>query len=277
MIRRLASIGITAAYVAWSHWVDRGPDRCVVLYYHGVTKRQLPGFERQMRWLASNTSIIPLQTLERGDWSGQRICLTFDDALDSVRQHALPVLRELNLPATIFAVAGNLGREPSWAIADKHPDRNEILSTAEQLKDYPSDLIEIGSHTMTHPDLTTLTGDSLRDELAESKRALETLLGREVRSLSVPFGAYNQESLRAAREVGYKTVVTCDPEIALRDAPQFRVGRFKVTPDDWDIEFRWKAAGAHQWRGTWQKLKGPNARDTATANCGPATKAKLAE
>ncbi len=255
MIRRLVSLGVTIAYALWSNLKDQKSDQCVVLYYHGLSDGQVPGFARQMHWLKSRHAVIPLRSLVAGDWSGQKVCITFDDALDNVRQNALPILRELNIPATIFAVPGNLGREPSWAITDYHPDRHEILSTANRLKEYPSDLVEIGSHTMSHPDLSMLTGDALTRELQESKQSLEKLLEREVFSLSVPFGSYNQETLRAAREAGYRLVVTCDPVMVRPgDSPQ-AVGRFKVTPDDWDIEFRLKAAGAYRWRRAWQRRK----------------------
>jgi|CXWL01.1.fsa_nt_gi peptidoglycan/xylan/chitin deacetylase (PgdA/CDA1 family) len=245
---------MTLAYTAWTNLKAQESDHCVVLYYHGVTKGQVPGFSRQMRWLKSQGSIIPLRSLVTGDWSGQKVCITFDDGLDNVRQYGLPILRELSIPVTIFAVSGNLGREPFWAMADCHPDRHEILSTADQLKEYPPDLIEIGSHTMTHPDLSSLTGDALAGELLGSRQALEKMLGREVFSLSIPFGSYNQESLSAAREAGYRLVVTCDPVVVRPGDSPLAVGRFKVTPDDWSIEFRLKAAGAHQWRRAWQKL-----------------------
>lgn len=185
----------------------------------------------------------------------------------------------MNIPATIFAVPGNLGSEPSWAVDEGHPDRHEILSTAEQLKEYPSDLTEIGSHTMSHPDLARLGGAALAHELVESKRALESLLGREVNSLSVPFGSYSQETLSAARDAGYLVVTTCDPVVVLAGKSPFTVGRFKVTPDDWDIEFRLKAKGAHQWRRAWQSLKSrvsagePESRKQA----GPVLQAEFAE
>jgi peptidoglycan/xylan/chitin deacetylase (PgdA/CDA1 family) len=227
-----------------------------VIYYHGVTKRQRPAFRRQMEWLKPRCSVIPFQSLVAGQWSGRAVCITFDDALDNVRQNALPILREMNMPATVFAVPGNLGREPSWTIAEGNSDRYEILSTAEQLKEYPPHLVEIGSHTMSHPDLSKLSGVALTREVLDSKRALESLLGREVSSLSVPYGSYNQDTLRAARDAGYSLVATCDPVVARAGERPFTVGRFKVAPDDWGIEFQLKASGAHQWRRAWQNLKG---------------------
>ncbi len=208
-----------------------------------------------MEWLDSHRCVIPLQSLATGKWSGRKVCVTFDDALDNVRQNALPILCEMNIPATIFAVPGNLGREPAWSIDEGHRDRHEILSSAEQLKEYPPELVEIGSHTMSHCDLSKLSGAALARELLDSKRAIESLLGREVISLSVPFGSYNQETLRAARDAGYSVVATCDPVVVLAGESPFTVGRFKSTPDDWHTEFRLKVNGSHQWRRAWQNLK----------------------
>lgn len=256
MFRRLASLGISVCYAFWANLRRQEQNRCVILYYHGVAREQVDRFYRQMEWLQSREEIIRLRELLIGEWSGQTVCLTFDDALDNVRQNALPILREFKIPATIFAVPGNLGREPSWAIADNHPDRHVVLSSAEQLREYPPDLIDIGSHTMTHRDLAMLSGDALFRELSESKQALEKLLGRTVSMLSVPYGSYNEETLRAARETGYKLVVTCDPEVMHPGNSKLRVGRFKVAPDDWDMEFWLKSAGAHRWRRAWQRLKG---------------------
>ena len=171
MLRRIASLGVSLAYVGWSNIKLRNSDQCVALYFHGVTVSQAPLFRRQMQWLKSAYQIVPLRALLNSAESSSRVCVTFDDSLDNVRENALPILQELGISATVFAVPGNLGQKPSWAIADDHPDRHERISTGEQLQKYPPALIEIGSHTMTHPDLTKLKGDSLANELAQSKKA----------------------------------------------------------------------------------------------------------
>ncbi len=256
MMRRLASLGISLGYAAWANLTRQEQDRCVVLYYHGVTNGQADRFAQQMSWLKSNYSVLALRELLERNWTGRSVCITFDDGLDNVRQNALPIIQDLNVPATLFVVPGNLGRKLSWAIDNRHPDRQEILSTMQQLKGYPADLVEIGSHTMTHPRLPSLTGSALAGELMESKKSLEEGLGREVVSLSVPFGLYNQQTLDAAREAGYKMVVTCDPSVLRREDSMFPIGRFKVTPDDWELEYRLKAGGNHRWRRAWQSLRG---------------------
>ncbi|MBN1341544.1 MAG: polysaccharide deacetylase family protein [Phycisphaerae bacterium] len=229
--------------------------RCVVLYYHGITEDQRPRFRQQMGLLRSRARVVPLSDLATSSVKGVRTCLTFDDGLDSIRRNAVPILSELDLPASVFVVSGNLGRRPSWPIPPEDPDATEPLMTAEQILTLPRDRIQIGSHTVSHRRLPTLPGRQVRRELRQSKRDLETLLGSKVDALSVPYGEYNADVLREARAAGYGTILTCDPDLTPSDEGAARIGRFKVTPDESMLEFRLKASGAYCWVRHVRKLK----------------------
>lgn len=272
MIRRLISLAISLVCRAWMRVADglrgllgRGcRDECVVLYYHGASDQQVERFRQQMKWLAAHTTVIPLsRAAEAGN--GLRTCITFDDGLDSVRRNALPVLRELRLPATVFVVAGNLGRRPAWSIPANSSERDEVLSSAEQLREFPPELIEIGSHTMTHPNLRKLAAVEVRRELAVSKRMLEEMLDRPVASFAVPFGECHAETFTLAAEAGYRAVVTCEPRTVRPGDSLIGAGRFKVTPDDSMLEFRLKVVGAYRWRRLWRNLRGVSVGAEATA------------
>ena len=95
-----------------------------VLYYHGVPAPDAEQFARQMKLL---TRIA--ETVSAG-WTDQsnsqlfstdkpRAAITFDDALQSVFDNALPTLSRLNLPCTIFVPGGWLGQVPGWQIEGK--------------------------------------------------------------------------------------------------------------------------------------------------------------
>jgi peptidoglycan/xylan/chitin deacetylase (PgdA/CDA1 family) len=183
------------------------------------------------------------------------VCVTFDDGFDSVRRNALPSLVQFNLPASVFVVSGNLGRRPTWAIESCNPDVGECVMTAEQVVESSRANVEIGSHTVSHANLARLRSEALHAELRESKSALEALLVTPVRVLSLPFGAYNSETLRAARDVGYELTLTVDPQLAPLDARAGVCGRFKTDPDDWRIEFWLKARGAYAWRDYVRRLR----------------------
>jgi peptidoglycan/xylan/chitin deacetylase (PgdA/CDA1 family) len=263
LIKRIAALAISLVYwvadrsVELLRWLSgyRTQDRCVVLYYHGVANAQRLRFRRQMEWLRSCMNVVPVAAITSPSGSTRRTCITFDDALDSVRRNALPILQELHLPATVFVVSGNLGQRPAWEISANHPDADELVMTADQLSMLPRELIQIGSHTVTHPDLTTLTPNQVRRELIDSKRSLEAILARPVDTFSVPFGEYTDETLRLAREAGYDSILTCDPEVIEPRREPLGIGRFKVGADDWMLEFKLKAAGAYRWLGHGRRLK----------------------
>jgi peptidoglycan/xylan/chitin deacetylase (PgdA/CDA1 family) len=237
-----------AAQTVCNLLVRRSRARSVVLYYHGVRDEQRARFHAQMSRLVSWTQVVPLARLLQPGRAGWKVCLTFDDGFDSVRRNALPSLVQLNLPASVFVVTGNLGRRPEWPIDPRDPDTREHVMTAEQVLELSRANVEIGSHTVSHANLARLHPDELRVELLESKRALEALLGAPVRTLSLPFGAYDRETLRAARDAGYELTLTVDPQPANSITPSGVCGRFKTDPDDWRIEFWLKARGAYAWR-----------------------------
>jgi peptidoglycan/xylan/chitin deacetylase (PgdA/CDA1 family) len=87
--------------------------------------------------------------------------------------------------------------------------------------------IEFGSHSMTHPDLTTLSQRALKAELHDSRTMIEDELGRPVRYLSYPFGRHNARVRDAAREAGYLAAFGITPQ-AVDPHDRFAIGRLMV-------------------------------------------------
>jgi peptidoglycan/xylan/chitin deacetylase (PgdA/CDA1 family) len=216
--------------------------RVIVLCYHGVAADQVKRFKDQMMRLWRQTN--PNAEAKNKPAIG----VTFDDAFENLLENALPLFNELRIPAIVFAVPGNWGQSPKWNIAADHPDCEEKTMTVQQLKSIQNELIAIGSHTQTHPDLTTLTSEKVWQELAESKQQLESLLGHPVEDLALPHGAFNETVLRIARQVGYKRIYTLElkvmPEVEMQKGV---IGRFSMSPDVWPIEFALTCAGAYSW------------------------------
>jgi hypothetical protein len=126
------------------------------------------------------------------------ILVTFDDGCRSFYQLALPILSDYDFKVTLFPVAGYLGRSSTWDILPSFPH----LSSTEVRE--ISDLgHEIGSHTLTHPDLTFLNKADLLTELKDSKKLLEDITGKPVTALSFPFGSWTRNVWETARECGY--------------------------------------------------------------------------
>lgn len=229
----------------------------IVLCYHGIGNDQQQRFREQMCRLAEH-SALPQISYRDGKKSLKTptVVITFDDAFENLLDNAIPILEEFQIPSIVFAVSGNPGKVPGWNIAPGHPEANEVTVTAEQLITLSRNpLIRIGSHTLTHPDLSRLSADQIQWELAESKRDLEQWLSQPVEDLALPHGAFNDTVLQIAREVGYKRIYTLQPKLMSEGQLQEGViGRFSMSPDVWPIEFYLTCSGAYAWLLPWRSF-----------------------
>jgi len=226
------------------------PATKVVLYYHSVPKEKRAEFARQMDkltfWSEPWRADAPVP--ER---AGVRcVSVTFDDGYQNIVDNALPELAKRGIPATIFVVTGALGVTPNWEDYSGGTDlaMREIIMTAEQLRSLPSDLVQIGSHTRTHPMLARLPEQQVREELAASRKMLEEIIGREVKLFSFPYGSFNADVIAWCQDAGYERVFTTVPLQGSSKTDGFVVGRVTVDPDDSPLEYRLKVYGAYRWR-----------------------------
>lgn len=125
------------------------------------------------------------------------VALTFDDGTTSDSEVALPLLAKAGMSATFFVVSSRVGTPGHMAEA--------------QVRALDRAGMEIGSHSATHPYLTSVPADEARRELVGSKRALEAILGREVASFSFPGGEHDRRLVALAREAGYRHIAISRP------------------------------------------------------------------
>lgn len=223
------------------------PGTCVAINYHGVAPQDRRRFARQMNTLMLHAK--PLAADHRHPLQpGQRhVVVTIDDGLVSSIENAIPELVQKRIPAAFFVIPGLLGTIPRWAEFGPKTIGKEIIATADRLRELPRDLITIGSHTMTHPSLPSLSEDEVKFELSESRAQLEKLLNQEITLFSFPYGEFNERLIRLCHEAGYARVFTVLPVPALADPQEFVTGRITVNPTDWGLEFRLKILGAYRW------------------------------
>src|SRR5258708_4632588 len=157
-------------------------------------------FAAQMDWLKDSgyhpISAGDLHAYLRGarGLPSKPVILTFDDGYADFYPPALPILRRHDFRATAYVVSGFVG----W------PN----YMTAAQVVEADRSGIEIGSHTVNHPNLTSMSSGSVRSQLVDSKRFLENLLGHPVTSFCYPSGKVNSNVAWQVADVGYDSATT---------------------------------------------------------------------
>ena len=141
--------------------------------------------ERGYRTLTLADAVARLRAREV--FTSPSFVLTFDDGYRSVYTEAFPVLQELGFSATLLIVPGEQSaREMSLPAMQGRP----MLSWRE-LDEMKRHGIDVGSHTLSHPDLTRLSPARAEDEIRRSREIIEDRLGAPAESFAYPFGRYD--------------------------------------------------------------------------------------
>ena len=189
------------------------------LCYHSITDGGPPflslppeTFERQLAGMRRRGfvggDLAALAALVEGRRAIRRhVFLTFDDGYVDNHDAALPLLAAYGFPAIVFVL-------PSYVDRAARFDWPEVAQNAQAMPDIMRSLdwamvdkmaergIEFGSHTSSHPHLTQLGDEALREELWSSRERLRSRLGR-CDVLAYPFGEWNRRVAAAAAEAGY--------------------------------------------------------------------------
>ncbi len=170
------------------------------------------------------------------------VLLTFDDGYADNLTYALPLLKEYQMKATVFPISGWVGKENKWE--DFHKALTTTMSW-DELKQWHNAGLQIGSHTVNHPFLSRLTGDSLKDEIRCSKDTLELQLGMKIEYLCYPYGDFNEETKRAAQEAGYKAALAIFDSVPLWHIDLFALPRIPIPSHQRMWEFKLKVSRIH--------------------------------
>ncbi len=180
-----------------------------ILMYHSIST--LPGnslgvpvkqFNEEIAWLRRqgyhSISIEDLYQalVNKASVPEKPILLTFDDGYGDNYRSAWPIMQHNNFRATFFIITNSVGHG---------------MMNWEQLNDLIKQGNFIGSHTVHHLDLASLTENQQDSELNISKQELEQHLGISVQALCFPSGKYNKTTLKLMSKLGYRLGFTTKP------------------------------------------------------------------
>jgi peptidoglycan/xylan/chitin deacetylase (PgdA/CDA1 family) len=147
------------------------------------------------------------------------VAVTFDDGWLDNHTYALPVLVSLGIPATFFVVSGPM----------RGVDETRRMSPA-MLRDLAASGMEIGAHTRTHPNLTTLSEDEIAEEIGGCKADLERVIARSVRFLAYPGGRFNDTVVRCVERHGFRAACSVIPAGHNDARARYRLSRDMFAP-----------------------------------------------
>jgi poly-beta-1,6-N-acetyl-D-glucosamine N-deacetylase len=227
------------------------------LFFHNPSREQ---FTSVIGWFRDRGyRFLSLEELEDHLLNGKTlpqasVYISLDDAYRSNLTEVLPVVKDWNLPVTIFVPVDEVLRGAFWfshglehpeslpkpfqrnprqlwyvpnetrrAIIDDlfrlvPPREREVMSAEEVAEISKLPQVSIGSHSMTHAILPMCTREELFTEICDSKRILEEWTGRPVRAFCYPNGDYDPRAGTALVQAGYSLAFTTEPRpIALTD------------------------------------------------------------
>jgi hypothetical protein len=184
--------------------------------------------------------------LQGGIPTSGRVVITFDDGYSDFYRHAFPELSRHKFTATVFLPTAYIGNQ---AIQFKGRD---CLTWTEvrELRKYGT---SFGSHTVTHPQLSSLEARTVKDELVNSKQTIEQNLGESVNSFAYPFAFPETRKSFVAMlrhtlvDCGYSNGVSTCIGTARPHEDQYFLRRLPMNSLDDGELFAAKLQGGYDW------------------------------
>lgn len=119
----------------------------------------------------------------------KKVALTFDAAWGADKTSKIvDIIKQNEVDATFFLVG-------FWS--EKYADKIREIDSAG---------ITIGTHSNTHPKMSTLSADKIKSELQISSKLIEDVTGKKVKYFRPPYGDYNDTLINVAESLELKTI-----------------------------------------------------------------------
>lgn len=210
-------------------WLESESEiRFPILMYHSLSEGnslKIPPaeFKQHMLWLKEQgyytlTPDEAYQVLTLNKKPAEKIVwITFDDGYLNNYTDGFPILKELELNATI-----------NYIVAKEGADNYFNLAQMKEMSE--SGLVSIQSHTMNHLEVNVMPYEQQLSEMKDSKDYFDQQLNQATIALCYPAGRYDQANFTTAADAGYKLAVTTEPGYASASDGLFALKRVRVSP-----------------------------------------------
>ena len=172
-----------------------------VLMYHNITDDKndkssvyYKDFYKQIKILTNlNYKSLNLKDICDENYK-KKFVITFDDGYENISKISQEILLEFDQKATCFIVNNKIDKLNDWDQFSKNTKLSKIMNF-NQIKEWINNGFEIGSHTLDHKDLTSLSIKEKKIQICDSANRLNEKFGINVVSFSYPYGKYDEECI----------------------------------------------------------------------------------
>jgi len=212
--------------------------KALIINYHQITQKDdktntfgriysitQKNFELQMKALKNcNIKVASLHEIIENKIDEEFcVALTIDDCNISDFNIVFPLLKQFGYTATFFLSTQNVGK-------------NGV--TWEQYRQIAVQGFDIGSHGISHRDLTLINYNEINIELEQSKNIIENNINKSISLFSLPFGMYNSKIKKMAYNIGYKAILTTQFNFTYPSKKPFVIKRWSVKMNTSIKDFR---------------------------------------
>lgn len=232
----VAFILISLRYNWWR--IPQSNKKVRVLMYHSISEhvgkekhnkwRVKPkDFEKQMNWFYKNNwkSFTISELVKLDEIPKKSFVVTFDDGFEDNFLNAFPILKKYNFKATIYLVPNQ--KTNHWEEKNTSVLSN-LLNNEQILQMQNSGLIEFGSHTLSHVNLSTINDEQLLNELKKSKEEVEKITNQECEAFAYPYGKFDDNIVNSVKRVGYKNATVVKRGLFKKDDDVFTIKRVGI-------------------------------------------------
>jgi peptidoglycan/xylan/chitin deacetylase (PgdA/CDA1 family) len=240
----------------------------VFQYYHWVLDDEREAFRRQLRFLPRYGDFISLDDAVAALQSpsgigGRYFCITFDDGFQNCFTNAVPILKELNVPAAFFLPTKYIGLDLDADWQEIQPFYNRCWGLYSGYFDFlnweecrlmASTGFTLGSHTHSHHRLTSLGPGQAEEELIISKQIIEEQVGLPCRHFCCPWGKPHRDfdpdlHPDMSRRYGYSSFLTTEVGWNLPGQSAYDIARISITAGQGPLTLRYSLFASSRQSG----------------------------
>jgi peptidoglycan/xylan/chitin deacetylase (PgdA/CDA1 family) len=253
MIYSLMLLLILLISLRYNWWrLPQSYKKARVLMYHSISEhigsekhnkwRVKPkDFEKQMKWFYENkwNSFTISELVKLDKIPKKSFVVTFDDGYEDNFINAFPILKNYNFKATIYLVPNQ--KTNHWE--EKNTSVLSKLLTVEQILEMQnSGLIEFGSHTLSHVNLSTINDEQLFIELKESKEEIEKITKKECEAFAYPYGKFDDKIIQAVKKAQYENATVVKRGLYQQNDDPFIIKRIGILGTESFVDFLLKVS-----------------------------------